>query len=1025
MLTHNPVRVAVRRSLVMSVAASAALLGNVSALAQDQDTSGELTEVIVTGSRIVRQDFIANSPITTISAEQLAQNADITLDTYLNTLPGVNPAGTTTSNNPGNGGQSNIDLRGLGANRNLVLVDGRRPMVSASDQTVDLNTIPSALIESIEVITGGAGAAYGADAIAGAVNLKLKRNFEGAELSAGVTDSTEYSDAQEYTVSAAFGANFADDRGNAIIGFEYGNREGMIKSQRPFSANATATTSFNPEGVYFPTGNNPTQAAVDGVFAGYGVAAGAVPASGTLIGFNLDGTLFSRGVFNSPLDVQNWRYPVDLAINSALFPDTYSYNFDAVNILVLPLERRSMMTKFNYEWDNGVEVFSQFGYTQYTSAAALAPTPIPTITTAAPGEARSAGEATSALVAPGGRLTAVMPIPVTNPFIPADFHTLLASRTGDNPSLVGSGATEPFLMRQRTLDAGLRQSNYQNTVVQYLLGVKGKFNDSWRWEAYASEGRTEIAEQQTGNIDTQRLLALLEAPDGGASLCAGGFNPFGRQPISEECTTYLEVNNTLTTKFKQQILQAYVSGDVTELPAGPLSVVLGAEYRGFRYAFDPGSAGGPISGFNVQNPAGGTNAFKDLFGEALIPLVRDAAWAKSLELSLGYRLSDSEFKDTANGVATDGSSDSAYKVELSWAPSDLLRLRASYQRAVRAPNFGELFDGGGSNPQYFDPCSVTSAARTSGANAAQLRALCRDAGQIGGLGAAVDTYVQTPGTQLSTTLTANTSAKPETADTITFGVVFTEPFGVQRLRASLDYYNIKLKDPLISPDSNLFVADCYNYYGNNPTYDPNHPNCAGIFRAGDILGIDNLDDPNGYFPYVNGGEYKTDGIDLQVDYGFDLGPGQLSTQLYLNYLLSWKQQAGPLFPSQDFAGTVAFFGAGDGLGGSYPEIKANLLLRYSLAKFDFDVRARFIDAMENRAAVLYPGENSFTGTSSVTYVDVAANWRITDSISVRAGLNNALDKDPPQYQPNVQSGTEPSLFDVIGRRWFAQVKMKF
>ena len=143
------------------------------------------------------------------------------------------------------------------------------------------------------------------------------------------------------------------------------------------------------------------------------------------------------------------------------------------------------------------------------------------------------------------------------------------------------------------------------------------------------------------------------------------------------------------------------------------------------------------------------------------------------------------------------------------------------------------------------------------------------------------------------------------------------------------------------------------------------------------------------------------------------------------YLLSWKQQAGPLFPSQDFAGTVAFFGAGDGLGGSYPEIKANLLLRYSLAKFDFDVRARFIDAMENRAAVLYPGENSFTGTSSVTYVDVAANWRITDSISVRAGLNNALDKDPPQYQPNVQSGTEPSLFDVIGRRWFAQVKMKF
>ncbi|MFO1455217.1 MAG: TonB-dependent receptor [Steroidobacteraceae bacterium] len=1026
MSTHNPVRVAVRRTLVCGVAASAALFGNVSAMAQDQDAdAGELTEVVVTGSRIVRQDFIANSPITTVSAEQLKQNADITLDTFLNTLPGVNPAGTTTSNNPGNNGQSNINLRGLGSNRNLVLIDGRRAMVSASDQTVDLNTIPSALIENIEVITGGAGATYGADAIAGVVNLKLKRNFEGIEVAGGISDSTEFSDAQEYTIATTLGANFGDDHGNAVIGFEYGSREGMIKSQRAFSANATATTSFLPEGLYFPSGNNPTQAAVDGVFARYGVAAGAVPAASSLIGFNLDGTLFSRGVFNSPLQVQNWRYPVDLSVNSALFPDVYSYNFDAVNILTLPLERRSMMTKFNYEWDNGIEVFSQFGWTQYESAAALAPTPISTITTTAPGQNRTAGEATSPLVAAGGRIANLLIIPVTNPFIPADFRTVLASRTGDNTALVGTGATEPFLMRQRTLDAGLRQSNYQNTVVQYLLGVKGKINDSWRWETYASEGRTEIVEAQTGNINTQRLQGLLEAADGGASVCAGGFNPFGRKPISEACQEYLEVSNALTTKFKQQIVQAYVTGDVMEMPAGPLSVVLGAEYRGFRYAFDPGAASGPISGFNVQDPAGGTNSFKDVFAEALIPLAKDASWAKSLELSLGYRLSDSQFKNTATDEDTDSSSDSAYKVELSWAPSDLMRVRASYQRAVRAPNFGELFDGGGSNPQYFDPCSVTSTARTSGSARTQLRELCRLAGEIGGLGAAVDTYVQTPGTQLSTTLTGNTSAKPETADTITFGVVFTEPFGVERLRASLDYYNIKIKDPLIQPDANLYVADCYNYYGNNPGYSPTYKNCTGLFRSGDILGVDNPDDPDGFFPYVNGGEYKTDGIDLQLDYGFDLGPGQLQTQLYLNYLLSWKQQAGAIFPSQDFAGTISFFGAGDGLGGSFPEIKANLLLRYSIAKFDFDVRARYIDGMDNRASVLYPGEASFTGVPSVTYWDVAANWNVTDSISVRAGLNNAFDKQPPTYAPNVQSGTDPSLYDIVGRRWFAQVRMKF
>ncbi|MES2344038.1 MAG: Plug domain-containing protein, partial [Pseudomonadota bacterium] len=184
------------RLLASSMICGAAITAFSASAAYAQD--GEVTEVVVTGSRIVRQDYVANSPISTVTGEQTVANADITLDTYLNTLPQVNPSGTTTSNNPGNGGQSNIDLRGLGANRNVVLVDGRRPMVSANNLTVDLNTIPQALIESIEVITGGAGAAYGADAIAGAVNVKLKRNFEGVDIRANYSNSTEFWDAEEY-----------------------------------------------------------------------------------------------------------------------------------------------------------------------------------------------------------------------------------------------------------------------------------------------------------------------------------------------------------------------------------------------------------------------------------------------------------------------------------------------------------------------------------------------------------------------------------------------------------------------------------------------------------------------------------------------------------------------------------------------------------------------------------------------------------------------------------------------------------
>ncbi|HMO43282.1 MAG TPA: TonB-dependent receptor plug domain-containing protein, partial [Phenylobacterium sp.] len=206
------------RLLASSMICGAAFAAMATPAAAQQGT--EVTEIVVTGSRIVRQDYVATSPIATVTGEATVANADVTLDTYLNTLPQVNPAASSTSNNPSNGGRSTVDLRGLGANRNLVLVDGRRPMVSANNLTVDLNTIPQAMIENVEVITGGAGATYGADAIAGVVNLRLKRNFEGVDFRASYSNSTEYWDAEEYQFQGVIGGNFADGRGNAIFGFD-------------------------------------------------------------------------------------------------------------------------------------------------------------------------------------------------------------------------------------------------------------------------------------------------------------------------------------------------------------------------------------------------------------------------------------------------------------------------------------------------------------------------------------------------------------------------------------------------------------------------------------------------------------------------------------------------------------------------------------------------------------------------------------------------------------------------------------
>lgn len=998
------------------------------------DESAEVEAVVVTGSRIARQDYVANSPIATVTGDQAVANADVTLDTYLNTLPQVNPAGTTTSNNPGNGGQSNIDLRGFGANRNIVLVDGRRPMVSANNLTVDLNTIPQALIDSIEVITGGAGATYGADAIAGAVNLKLKKNFEGLDVRAGYSNSTEYWDAEEYQFSAVLGGNFADGRGNAVLAFDRSSREGLIKSQRPFSQNATSTTSFLPEGALFWAGTNaPSLAVIDNLFQSYGSAPGSVTLTSGAYGFNMDGSLFYKGIFNSSYDVEHYTGPIDGTVNQSLYPDLYSYNFDYVNILVLPMDRYSFLSKVNYELENGVEFFGQVGWTEYNSTTALAPTPFPTVNTRNVSTARPQ-DVISGLVTPGSQIAQLLVVPVTNPFISADLLTVLNSRVGDDARLVGSGATEPFLMRQRTLDLGLRQSVYENTVVQFMGGLRGPMGDTgWEYEAYVSEGRTEIDQTQTGNLNTQRLQAMVEAADGGASLCAGGFNIFGRQPISADCANYLEVSTTLSTTMVQQIGQAYITGPMFETAAGEARAVVGGEYRGFDYAFDPGAASGPISGFNTQSPDSGTNAFYDLFGEALIPLVKDAPYAQSVDLSLGYRYSWSEFKDRINNVSRSSRGSPSYKIELNWSVVDELRFRASYQRSVREPNFSELFSGGGSAPQYFDPCSKDSAAR-NGADGANVTALCQSAGFNGGVSAsAISSFVQTPGSQIGVDLAGNTDLDPEQGTTFTVGAAWKSPFESQwlsRLQGTVDYWNIKIDDAILTPTPNQIVAACYNYYGTNPTYDPANTNCDGLLRVGgDILWIYNPATGYDVFQADNGGHQQASGIDFQVDYGFDMewlgleNWGSVRINALLSYLIEFKQQD-PIegVPELDFAGTAAYFGSG--LGTSYPEWKATINGAWNVGDFTFNARGRYIGEMRNRLEIEFPGEK-FTGPDSMWYWDLSGDWAMTDSVAFKLGVNNVFDEQPQVYAPNVQSGTDPSTYDVVGRRVFGQVRLRF
>ena len=1013
------------RGLLLAGAAVSALSMS-SGVAFAQET---IEEIVVTGSRIVRSDYVANSPLTSVSGDQLTGNADVTVESFLNTLPQVNPASTSTSNNPGNNGQANIDLRGFGSNRNIVLVDGRRAMVSANTLAVDVNTIPAALIERVEVITGGAGAAYGADAISGAVNFILKDDFEGADIRASWQDATEHWDSREYTVSGVIGGNFADGKGNAVLSFEHSEREALIKSQRAFAKMATSTTGSPPEGNLRLSSTNPfTLASVQQVFGGYGVAANKVSLSGGF-GFNKDGSLFYNGVFNSPLDVQNFRDPIGDGVNTTYYPDFYSYNFDAVNILTLPLKRDSFMGKAHYKSDSGIEAFGSLGWTEYTSSSALAPTPTGSGTARAASSITSPTQVISALVTPGRSWSGGLLIPVTNPFIPNDLRTILNSRTGDDPTLVGSGANEPFAMGSRFVPGGLRKENYENTVAQATLGLRGPiFDTGWDWEFSGSEGRTEIDNRQEGNVNNQRLFDLLAAADGGASLCAGGLNIFGQQPVSQDCINYLQVNTNTTTELRQRIVQGFVRGDLFELPAGAVSVVVGAEYRGFRYDYQPGAISGAVVGFNNGTQDKGKNQFRDIFTEALIPLVKDQPFMKSLELNVGYRYSESKFKDEINHISADLGGADAYKAELSWAVDDITRLRGSYQRSVRAPNFGELFAGGSSFPQIFDPCSSTSVAR-AGSSAAALRQLCINTGVASG---SIDSFVAIPGSQAEIVFAGNRDLKPEQGDTFTIGAVlssFSDEPWLRGLTGSLDYWNVKISDPILGASTNDLIAACYNYHGANPTYDANYFACDGLVRSGgNISFIDDLNSADGSFLLRNGGKQQASGLDLQVNYALDaeeVGLGNIGTfnlNTVLSYLIEWNQRVDSWAPTLDYAGTIAYFGAG--LGQSFPEWKATTNLTWNYEDLTSNIRARYIGSMTNRASVEFPGEK-FTGVDAVWYFDVSASYNVTEALTLTVGVNNAFDKKPELYAPNIQSGTDPSTYDVIGRRLFASARVRF
>ncbi|HRE45547.1 MAG TPA: TonB-dependent receptor [Terricaulis sp.] len=986
-----------RKSLLTGASALAAATamftagGVTVAAAQEAD---EDEAIVVTGTRIARRDAVAESPILTVGQEEMTNSGFVTVEQYLNTLPQVTAGLSSQSNNPSSNGRAFIDLRGLGSARNLILIDGRRPIGSTAGGTVDVNTIPAAIVERVELITGGAASTYGADAVAGVVNFILRDNFEGFAVDAQYR-LTERGDGEEWGTDFTFGGNFADGRGNAVFNASYFSREVMYKGARDWAAQATNTTTIFPGGSWAPGAAAPTQAQVDALF-GAGNCANNGGWAG--FGFNPDGSLFCTGVSTSAtLNTYGYTGPAG-AIATNFAPNIFSYNFEPDNILVLPLERWSFFSRVSLDVNDAFRPYIQASFTNYNAKQELAATPA------------------------GG--TTGWNVPVSNPFIPAAMSTLLGSRTN---------ATAPFAFAKRFSDLGGRTGENNHDVWQVLVGTEGNLTDTWSYDIYASYGRSVMTEIQGGNVRRDRVGLLLgddtyytpgnnlDAPtiaqqntlSGGA--CPNGLNLFGNAPIDPTCAAWISLEAKNLTILEQTIVEGTVTGDLFELPAGAVQIAVGTSYRALEFDFksDGGLQPGLVAGFNQQLPVYGEQDWFDIFGEVYIPILSNLPAVENLSLTLGYRTSD----NSNSGVSE------SYKANADWTVTDWLRFRAGIQTAVRAPSITELYAPQLNNFPAFansDPCDTAiavtagnSAWNRSGPNGAAITTLCGQQSPAAALG----TFTW-PG-QANAVSGGNPSLKPETADSWSAGIVVNSPFStggfLDTLYVSVDYWSIEMENVIAAVGAATIVQRCFNRDNANPTYNPANYWCSLFNRDPSNGSVIELQQFSQNQAFTN-----TSGVDITTGFGFDLGGfGSLNFNTISTWVERYETATSVADPMYDFMGTI-----GTGTGSATPEWRHTITSSWSLDAFSLTATARYIDSMMHAATVTGGSPVTNTGTPETWYFDLRGTYDLTSNLTLRAGVNNVADEDPALYSPNIQSNTDPSTFDVLGRRFFVGFNLR-
>ena len=1007
------------RTTVLASAISAIIITgySVPSIAAEEN----LEEITVTGSRIVRRDNEASSPIVTVSSESLNQISNLGIESALNQLPQFVPAQTQFSagdiqsfayNTPG---ISSLNLRGLGANRNLVLIDGRRGQPANALLVIDINTIPSAAVENIEIISGGASATYGADAMGGVTNFKLKRNFEGFNLSAQAS-GTEQGSGQETKISALIGGRFGKG-GSVMLGLEGAERQEIKNIDRDFYLNGY-TDPGTPSGSsslrfasYKPASaaSAPSAAAIASVFgAGAPFTAGAdsffvnpdkktmflnAPASGA-VGYtgpiNTEFKLVNQANGKPQLQMNN----VEAAFSS-------------------PLTRYSFFARANYDFSDKLTAYTQANFTQSR-----------VVTNAAYSPALSQWNAT---------------IPRDSRALPAQLNTLLDSRA--NPA-----GSWPLEMGFIDFSGVPRRNINTDQVYQMLAGVEGDIlNTGWKFDAYASHGETTLTAELENYPMLQRFRAMIQAPNFGKNFtqtsgpplfftikCTSGLPVFDNFKVSQDCIDSMYGRMKHLTKLKQDIMEVNVTGDLFNVPAGTIQAAVGASNRKNSFEFRPDamlqttSLEYPI-GLFPTSPTVGETEVKEYYVEALVPVLKGITGIREFNLELGARYSD---YNTSGGIWT-------YKSLIDWSVNEDLRIRGGYQLANRAPNTAELYLGQSTAVVGFaggDPC-LTNTLNTwgnlaSNPNRQKVQDLCNIINEKSGFPntpykqnplAIVGPFATTFQFELAIA-SGNPNLKNEEAKTWTMGFVLNSPFKglFERSTLSVDWYQIKIKDAIALGDSWGVYADCFNADGKtNPTY-TYVDSCKLIAR-----------DQDGYratviTPYLNLGGMETSGIDVAYNWSFDALGGNMNFNTVVNILDYFRDQVSEKAPVIDRTGTLS--GLNGGAGGNY-DYRVLTTLTYMRDGWSVGLRNNFLPSIKSAN---YATNSATTVQGAGSYYNFSAfgSYTINSHVSLRGGIDNLFDVDPEivGYNPgvtNAKGATSPGFYDPIGRRYYLAVDVNF